>query len=89
MSIKSRTPGIASDVPLMSKQRAPAYMMGRKENKMPLVHSKSKEAIGENIKIEKNAGKPQKQAVAIALNTAREAGARIPKPSHGRHKEHR
>lgn len=46
---------------------------------MPLVHSKSKKAIGENIKAEKSAGKPTKQAVAIALNVARDAGAKIPK----------
>ena len=46
---------------------------------MPLVKSASKAAIGQNIKTEMGAGKPQKQAVAIALNTAREAGATIPK----------
>lgn len=45
---------------------------------MPLKKSKSKKAIGENIKTEMSAGKPQKQAVAIALNTARKAGAKIP-----------
>jgi len=45
---------------------------------MPLIHSKSKKAIGENIKIEEAANKPHKQAVAIALNTARKAGAKIP-----------
>ena len=47
---------------------------------MPLIHSKSKKAIGENIKIEKVAHPKmkQKQAVAIALNTARDAGAKIP-----------
>lgn len=47
---------------------------------MPLIHSKSKKAIGENIKIEKEAHpemKP-KQRVAIALNVARKAGAKIP-----------
>ena len=46
---------------------------------MPLVKSKSKKAIGENIKREEEAGKPRKQAVAIALDVARKAGAEIPK----------
>jgi len=46
---------------------------------MPLIKSKSKKAIGKNIKTEVAAGKPQKQAVAIALSTARKAGAKIPK----------
>jgi hypothetical protein len=40
---------------------------------MPLKKSKSKKAVGQNIKTEMKAGKPQKQAVAIALNTQREA----------------
>lgn len=46
---------------------------------MPLKKSKSKKAVGQNIKTEMAAGKPQKQAVAIALNVARKAGAKIPK----------
>lgn len=46
---------------------------------MPLIKSKSKKAIGENIRTEMNEGKPQKQAVAIALSEARRAGAKIPK----------
>ena len=37
---------------------------------MPIVKGSSKAAIGQNIKTEMAAGKPQKQAVAIALNTA-------------------
>ena len=46
---------------------------------MPLVKSKSKKAISKNIKTEIEEGKPQKQAVAIALNEARKSGAHIPK----------
>jgi hypothetical protein len=46
---------------------------------MPLVKSGSRKAISENIKREKEAGKKQKQSVAIALNVARKAGAAIPK----------
>jgi len=46
---------------------------------MPLTKSKSKKAIGKNIAKEEASGKPKKQAVAIALNTARKAGAKIPK----------
>ncbi len=40
---------------------------------MPLVHSTSKKAIGENIAIERKHGKPEKQAVAIAFSEQREA----------------
>ena len=46
---------------------------------MPLVKGGSRTAIRENILREMDAGKPQKQSVAIALNTARESGAKIPK----------
>lgn len=38
---------------------------------MPLVKSGNKEAVGKNIKKEMEAGKPKKQAVAIALSTER------------------
>ncbi len=40
---------------------------------MPLVNSGSKQAVSENIKREMAAGKPQKQAIAIALNVKRKA----------------
>ena len=51
---------------------------------MPLIKSKSKKSIGKNIKTEMAAGKPQKQAIAIALSTARKAGAKLPKPKKGK-----
>jgi hypothetical protein len=38
-----------------------------------LIKSAKKEAVGKNIATEIKAGKPQKQAVAIALSTQREA----------------
>jgi hypothetical protein len=40
---------------------------------MPLVKSKSKKAFGKNVKAEIKAGRPQKQAVAIAYSVARKA----------------
>jgi hypothetical protein len=43
---------------------------------MPLFKSKSDKAVGKNIRAERKAGKPQKQAVAIALNVQREAKKR-------------
>lgn len=46
---------------------------------MPLKKGKSKKVISDNIRTEISAGKPQKQAVAIALNTARKSGAKIAK----------
>ena len=47
---------------------------------MPLIKGKSPKSVSANIRTEMKAGKPQRQAVAIALNTARKAGANIPPP---------
>jgi len=40
---------------------------------MPLKHSKSEAAFKQNLKTEMKAGKPQKQAVAIAYQVKRDA----------------
>ena len=90
MSIRSQTPGIASDIPLMSRDRGPNYSMGKKEKTMPLHKGKSKEIIGENIKEMEDSGHPKDQAIAASLNEARESGAHVPRRSSSvRHKEHR
>jgi hypothetical protein len=47
---------------------------------MPLDKSGSRASIGKNIGTEEGAGRPKKQAIAIALNTARKAGAKIAPP---------
>jgi len=53
---------------------------------MPLVKGKSKQTISHNVKEMIQSGHPKRQAVAAALNTAREAGAKIPKKGKGKSK---
>lgn len=46
-------------------------LCGKEESEVPLKRGNSQATISKNIKTEVAAGKPQKQAVAIALNTAK------------------
>lgn len=47
---------------------------------MPLIKGKSKATISKNIAELENSGRKPKQAIAISLNEARRAGAKIAKP---------
>jgi hypothetical protein len=54
---------------------------------MPLIHSDSKQAFEKNIKREIAAGRPPRQAVAIAYTTRRDAMKKTSAPHHSSHTE--
>lgn len=54
---------------------------------MPLKKGSSRETISENIAEMVRSGRPQKQAVAASLETARKSGKHIPK--RGKHHRHK
>jgi hypothetical protein len=56
---------------------------------MPLIQSASRKAIGENVSEMEAGGRPRKQAIAAALNTARRNGAKIPRANHNGPRNHR
>lgn len=61
------------------RDRIAAEARAKARRKMPLKKGYSKASVSSNIKAEMKAGKPQKQAVAIALSTARAAAKKAGK----------
>lgn len=54
---------------------------------MPLLSGSSQSVISENIRTERNAGKPEKQAIAIAMSKAGKARKRKKAPQQMASKE--
>lgn len=54
---------------------------------MPLDKTGSKKSIAKNIKTEIKAGKPQKQAIAIALSTQRNSKGKAKSKASGKSKK--
>ena len=48
---------------------------------MPLKSGSSEKTISNNIETERKAGKPEKQAIAIAYSKARESGKKDSRPT--------
>lgn len=69
--LPSRDYGATTRPRLTAKPSRP--MNGDRQTRDPLARGNSRSAIGRNIKTEMRAGKPQKQAVAIALSEAGES----------------
>jgi len=64
-------------LPTVPEKPQTSRMAHRREHLlMPLKRSTSRKAFSENVKAEMTAGKPQKQAVAIAYSVKRRAGKR-------------
>lgn len=67
---------------MVSKLMKPMMIL-QEGGSMPLWKGKkaaTRGGIAHNIKVEMKAGRPQKQAIAIALDEARRGGAELPKP---------